>query len=415
MDDIDSLTKFLKKSEVWFKYEILDLLRAKTLQALHIDFAELRKMTTEELLKIPYEDNGEISEKFPKFAAFIKECNEMSIMNTPPAALPERAIPSELFHKVKEKKAYELSQIMPLILTELEKAKVETVIDIGCGVGNMLRILNHFGYYTIGIESDHLYAELARNNNPKSDIIETHLDNDNIFDLLVNLQHNRDTPTAIISLHGCGDLQSTILTLFTSVDRVDFPVLVTVGCCYNKRNSAEILSEAVAKSLNDNELHISPSAMRLAGDRGLQFWKDQPKETLEFHANCMFKRAMIHLCFSDRKNYRNYRGRIGDLPDDPALFAQTMLLDYEGQHNGRLTSSQQHDLTQKVQAYQPCKPWIQRLAIMQAALQGPLESLLQLDAYHYLLENGRPTARLVPVFDATRSPRNMAIVYNAAD
>lgn len=123
-------------------------------------------------------------------------------------------------------------------------------------------------------------------------------------------------PVALLSLHGCGDLQKVLLQIKVSIDVSIMPLLFTFGCCYHKRkNDTEngwAISRRMQAKLKEANLRLEIPALRLACDRGIIQWSLQAIEQFETHKNAVFNRAVIETVFPEnhgqRGTNRNFKG-----------------------------------------------------------------------------------------------------------
>ena len=66
-----------------------------------------------------------------------------------------------------------------------------------------------------------------------------HQKDSGVFNNLLFLHRNsfsyfQPDRSAIVSLHGCGDLQTILLKLFTRLKKERVPLIFVVSCCYHK-------------------------------------------------------------------------------------------------------------------------------------------------------------------------------------
>ncbi|KAH7693114.1 protein RRNAD1-like protein, partial [Aphelenchoides avenae] len=132
------------------------------------------------------------------------------------------------------KKQHELQAFVPIIRRECARLGITRIIDIGCGLGHLLGALNDGKMELVGIESQ---AGLRQKGERKYDgvkIVQMELSDGTPIDELRAVLSSEKHRTAIVSLHGCGDLQCIILRAFASLSSNANPLLLTVGCCYHK-------------------------------------------------------------------------------------------------------------------------------------------------------------------------------------
>uniref|UniRef100_A0AC34FQG1 Methyltransferase domain-containing protein n=1 Tax=Panagrolaimus sp. ES5 TaxID=591445 RepID=A0AC34FQG1_9BILA len=384
LDDInflENLIQFLKEHEYLFKYPNKDIFITETFTTFVEKWSNLCKLTDEELLKLPYDKNlQETCDS--KLSKFFEKIQQFSILKPFPTVSMDMDIPKKLFIKMKMKKEYEIRKLLPIFLKECEKVGVKTVIDIGCGTVANALILNEF------VTTDSIQK----------------------IDELIILHG----PVAIISLHGCGNLQKVLLQIKASINPSNIPLLFTLGCCYHKRtneNSNEwAISETIKTKLKNASLFLPTSALRLGCDRGLLQWTQQTSEQFEAHKNAVFNRAIIETIFPEsaaaatttsttchRNTNRNLTGNL----------ISTICDKHNVQPNER--SIKEEELKKSFEKYSNYKNFVQPFSMLQSAIQNPMETLILLDSAYFLKENNQ-SANFQALFDVLQSPRNMCLI-----
>uniref|UniRef100_A0A1I7Y1R0 Methyltranfer_dom domain-containing protein n=1 Tax=Steinernema glaseri TaxID=37863 RepID=A0A1I7Y1R0_9BILA len=138
---------------------------------------------------------------------FFKDCSRLSILNEPTSSdLRQRKC---VIKGVKPKKAYEISRFVEFLQPLCTKHGVTRIVDIGCGVGHLLRAFNSngFAFKLVGVECNEEFVETGRKLSDDIEFVNVFLsketseeDMKRIFDREVLGR------TAIISLHGCLDV-----------------------------------------------------------------------------------------------------------------------------------------------------------------------------------------------------------------
>uniref|UniRef100_A0AC35FZU4 Methyltransferase domain-containing protein n=1 Tax=Panagrolaimus sp. PS1159 TaxID=55785 RepID=A0AC35FZU4_9BILA len=367
----------------------------------------LCRIKEDELLKLPYDI--EIHEKCDsKLANFFEKTQKLSILKPFPTVLNNVEIPKHLFLKMKNKKEYEIKQLLSVFLKECEKIGVKTVIDIGCGKGNFIKILQYFGMKCIGIEANSEFCKAAKEAN--------HAMIFNEFVTVNSIPKIRDIidvhgPAALISLHGCGNLQKVLLHIKVSITTNKLPLLFTLGCCYHKRTNSSgtnewAISETIKTKLKDASINLPTSALRLGCDRGLLHWTKQSPEQFEAHKNAVFNRAVIETIFPEetsiqRNTNRNLKGDLISTICD--------------KHNILITEreAKEEELRKAFEKYSNFKNGIQPFSMLQSGIQASMETLILLDSAYFLKENNQP-ASFQSLFDVLQSPRNICLISLSA-
>uniref|UniRef100_A0A914D4Y8 Methyltransferase domain-containing protein n=1 Tax=Acrobeloides nanus TaxID=290746 RepID=A0A914D4Y8_9BILA len=115
-----------------------------------------------------------------------------------------------------------------------------------------------------------------------------------------------DKRTAVISLHGCGNLQPRILRLFVQLLPETSPVLLTLGCCYHKMTINEnwIMSNTIRTTAKELA-NLPIGAFRLACQERMTKWTQLSVKEHEIHKKAFLNRAIVE-CIYERIGYKDY-------------------------------------------------------------------------------------------------------------
>uniref|UniRef100_A0A914YCB3 Methyltransferase domain-containing protein n=1 Tax=Panagrolaimus superbus TaxID=310955 RepID=A0A914YCB3_9BILA len=273
----------------------------------------------------------------------------------------------------------------------------------------------------IGIEANSEFCKTAKEMNPNALILNEFVTTDSIQKIHDLINIHASGAAAIISLHGCGNLQKVLLQIKASINSSKLPLLFTLGCCYHKRtynycrgeiiinNNEWGISETIKKKLQNSCLFLQTCALRLGCDRGLQQWIQQTPEQFEAHKNAVFNRAVIETVFfseSEAASTTSTKRNTNRNLDNNNLIST--ICDKHNVHpNERL--KKEEELKKSFEKYSNFKNIIQPFSMLQSAIQYPMETLILLDSAYFLKENNQP-AHFQALFDVLQSPRNMCLI-----
>lgn len=192
---------------------------------------------------------------------------------------------------IKSKKLSEILNMAELISRYVNEYNITRVVDVGCGVGYLLRSILLFSpnLECVGIECDEILCQKAKEKCSDINIIKLKLNSLCDQTLIRDIFSPPNHTTAIISLHGCGDLQLTIINLYLSLDRKINPLLVTVGCCYHKMKN---YNENLTKGIKWNT-----TALRLACQERISKFMLLSNEDHEKHIENFLNRAKLECIY----------------------------------------------------------------------------------------------------------------------
>uniref|UniRef100_A0A914V0A5 Methyltransferase domain-containing protein n=1 Tax=Plectus sambesii TaxID=2011161 RepID=A0A914V0A5_9BILA len=250
----------------------------------------LNDLTRDELNQLPR--NGHSHPKCPEtLKSFLIECGRLSVLIDEPLSM--QPLPNTICKSVKQKKRHELNHLTLFIVSLCDQLNCNRVVDIGCGLGHLLRAIgNQRPLKLVGIDSDAACCSKASTSFDvhsgsefRSKTITANATKQQLDEMLLGNESDR---TAIVSLHGCGELQPTILKWFAEADRVKAPLLIAVACCYHKMSSGKDgtsinfpLSSCCSTALDT--FRVSPSSLRLACQETAIRWESQSHEDHDKH------------------------------------------------------------------------------------------------------------------------------------
>uniref|UniRef100_A0A0N5B6K7 Methyltranfer_dom domain-containing protein n=1 Tax=Strongyloides papillosus TaxID=174720 RepID=A0A0N5B6K7_STREA len=311
---------------------------------------------------------------------------------------------------VKNKKLSEILGMGELISRYCEKYNITRVVDVGCGVGYLLRsiLLYSPNLECIGVECDEILCQKAREKSSNINIIRLRLNSECDKNVLKDIFSPPNHSTAIICLHGCGDLQKTIIDLYLSLNEDFNPLLITVGCCYHKMKNYD---ENLTKYIKWNT-----TALRLACQERISKFMHFSAEDHTKHVGNFLERAKLE-CLYDfigvkREDMsRNFARKLKyedlkNLDDVKNLFKNVDII-----VNNIDKESYDEKLREIDGVSERVKHLIEPFTMLQYYMQAVLETRLLTSRIDYIKSRTKNiNISLIPISDSVSSPRNMAIV-----
>ncbi|KAI1732680.1 methyltransferase domain-containing protein [Ditylenchus destructor] len=354
-----------------------------------------------ELNRLPT-DFAQFSDCPLSLKSFFSECQAVSILSEPREIFQDDNTIKKIngfkmpeMRRIKAKKRHELEKFGELVLTECRQKQITRIVDVGCGLGHMLSFLNDrcsneagTSIELVGVETSEELCCGARNLYGSNHIRRVHIapDDPQTCEVL-SVKGQR---TAIISLHGCGDLQPTLLSEFVKLHEKEpdnVPLLIMVGCCYHKLSKIDhdnwTMSYAVKKALKDKLFRLPTSAFRLACQERLSRWKNTSPIEHQAHVQYFMNRTILE-CIDRKYQKRNINRNLGTSIEE----IQNTLLQ---RHNITDPNEQNEwkSVFQEIRAeYAQIATYVEPFTALQFCMQTPLESLILGDRILYLHENG---------------------------
>uniref|UniRef100_A0A0N5AY53 Methyltranfer_dom domain-containing protein n=1 Tax=Syphacia muris TaxID=451379 RepID=A0A0N5AY53_9BILA len=273
-------------------------------------------------------------------------------------------------------------------------------------------------FVVVGLECNESLSENGKQRYGHINYINLHLNNESAekIEVLKVFEGNENDRTAIVCLHGCGDLQITLFKLFKKLSREKVPLLFSVPCCYHKLSYLDspvaewCLSNAL-KSCSPNKWTLAPSALRLACQQQICSWSCT-QELRQKHTKNFLTRALLE-CVNDSINIiptsapRKLKRSLEDI--DNAITVLSKRMNFSTKLTTKLTEAYNDVVERKKQYFQFIEPY----TMLQCLMQKPLESLILWDFSHFLVESGFSVSIEI-VFNPLISPRNYCIIGSPA-
>ncbi|GKT51441.1 protein RRNAD1 [Colletotrichum spaethianum] len=218
----------------------------------------------------------------------------------------------------------------------------------------------------------------------------------------------------LVGLHACGSLSEHMLRYFTTVPFITR--LGAVGCCYNHiapRSAASPDGFPVSENLRKRGVVLSATAL-MTGCQAPNNWEraDLSKEESEYSRR-RFYRALMEKVFFDKgiELDRENRPVWGVRKGDTASFTRfaRRAVEFLGVDGSGISDE---DLASYENRYRNYSGKIAILWTLSVLCCKVVESVIALDRYLFLTENGGENVDVLPIFDYKISPRNLMLVAN---
>uniref|UniRef100_A0A915PJP9 Methyltransferase domain-containing protein n=1 Tax=Setaria digitata TaxID=48799 RepID=A0A915PJP9_9BILA len=311
------------------------------------------------------------------------------------------------------KKRHEVGNLTVLLLDYCKYYGINRIVDVGCGVGHLVSQLSRH-CKVVGIDCNEDFCQRARKSCAYAEIICLTItcdgaEDQNLSKFLSGDEYDR---TAVVSLHGCGDLQPALLRYFCKLDRNRVPLIFTIPCCYHKMLNLEkevfhwIMSDEIKRRSISCEV-LPVSALRLACQKHIYNWPSSDRER-EKHTNNFINRALLECLYDKRKDLppftcRKLNCNFGDLRGTGAKLASQLGMDENG-------VSQIDQLYRAIYTEQESYfAYIEPFTLLQTMMQIPLEFFILLDRLFFLREHGC-SAHLLSIFNPKVSSRHLCLI-----
>lgn len=333
---------------------------------------------------------------------------------------PSINIPAVLADRMKTKKMAEVSTAAAYILDVCRNNNITHIIDMGSGQGYLsvslaflfpeLRILAIDGSETqlaasqaaatgLGI-SEHRIQHLQRFINGSA-ILSSEM-----------ATWSGGERCMLVGLHACGNLSEHMLRYFATVPFIT--QLGVVGCCYNHilpRSVASPEGFPISARLREYNLCLSATAL-MTGCQAPNNWErsDLSKGESEYSKRRFYRALLEKILFDkdiklDKTNRPVWGVRKGDMGNFAKFTRRAMAC--LGISENRITDDELMAYEQRYKEYNGRIAILWTLSVMCCKI---VESVIALDRYLFLIENGGNEVEVLPLFDYKVSPRNLMLV-----
>ncbi|KAK8087732.1 hypothetical protein PG997_002693 [Apiospora hydei] len=330
-------------------------------------------------------------------------------------------LPPDLAAPMNTKKTAEVSVAAAFIRDACAERRITRVIDIGSGQGYLSVTLAHLNPELRVLAIDGSESQIAAS---KSSAAALGIPEEKLAHLVRYV--DRKTPVLaeemaawaggqkciLVGLHACGQLSEHMLRYFTQLPFIDS--LAAVGCCYNHitPRSAECPDGfPISARLRDRDVTLSATAL-MTGCQAPNNWErtdlSSPDSTF---SNRRLYRAIFEKLLHDKKIDISAKSRTpwGIRKGDTTSFVKFA---QRAMHSLGIDDIEVSDseLAEYDAKYRHCKGQIAILWTLSVLCCKLVESVIALDRYCYLVEQGTQHVDVVPIFDYSISPRNLMMV-----
>lgn len=390
----NQIKEFLRRHQFLQEMEVLDRY-GHAIPAMYTNWSQALKnlkvidlinlQNSFEVLKIPDQE----------LRTFIQQCAELGEINS--LQFVVRDFHPFIKRKMSLKKVHEVQWFLGLF----HNSSISQFFDIGSGMGHLsCALLSDASHRkSLCLDANFQYQLTGREKIKRwsPNLLERLEFRQAVVDENLILQQNKLRPSAILGLHGCGNLSVDVLRAF---QRNELTAAVSFGCCYHKLDTAYNLS-TMAK---EHPLLLTNHALTLAA-------KSHSLQTEQSHQNKIrVKRYRYGLHFYCINTFGKSITSIGNTHKmDAELNFAAFLKKYLP--SALASQVNEVDANNYIQSsdFQENFHFFIRLGIIRSFLGRLIEIYLLLDRVLWLREQGHP-AKLVEAFNRKLSPRNLGII-----
>ncbi|TDZ36672.1 Protein RRNAD1 [Colletotrichum spinosum] len=333
---------------------------------------------------------------------------------------PRIRLPEVLASRMKTKKIDEVSVAAAYVQSVCEAHGITRIIDMGSGQGYLtlslaylfpdLRVLAIDGSESQMAASEACAASLGI---PQSRIrhLRRYIDGSSpLIDEMAEWASGEKC--MLVGLHACGNLSEHMLRYFTAVPFITR--LGAVGCCYNHIVPLSETSPEgfpISARLRRRGVVLSATAL-MTGCQAPNNWDraDLSKEE-SVYSKRRFYRTLLEKVFFDKgiKLDQDNRPVWGVRKGDMVSFTKfaNRAMHYLGVDAKRIGTDELVAYEYRYREYEGRVAILWTLSVLCCKI---VESVIALDRYCFLTENGGENVDVVPIFDYKISPRNLMLV-----
>ncbi|OLN94217.1 Protein RRNAD1 [Colletotrichum chlorophyti] len=333
---------------------------------------------------------------------------------------PRTDLPEVLASRMKTKKVEEVSVAVAHIRSVCRAHNISRIIDMGSGQGYLSLSLAFLFPDLRVLAIDGSESQIAAS---KACAASLGISEDRIQHLLRYIDGTAPLAAEIanwaggercmlVGLHACGNLSEHMLRYFTTVPFIT--CLGAVGCCYNH---IVPLSDTcpdgfpVSAGMRDRGVVLSATAL-MTGCQAPNNWEkpDLSKEE-SVYSKRRFYRALLEKVFFDegieldKENRPVWGVRKGDMANFTKFAGRAM--HYLGVDDNKISKDELLAYEDRYRHYEGKLAILWTLSVLCCKI---VESVIALDRYWFLTENGGQNVDVLPIFDYKISPRNLMLV-----
>lgn len=329
--------------------------------------------------------------------------------------VPAIDIPAPLRSRMNTKKMAEVNAAVNYIKQICNRHGIKRIIDIGSGQGYLsLTLAAVCKFKVLAIDGSAKQIQGSKAASCAAGLTEgveiTHIVRfiDGNGQMVQELQAwCQGEPSMLVGLHACGSLSEHMIRLFTATTEIT--QLAFAGCCYNH---IKLISPSqpdgfpVSRHMREKELRLSTSAM-ITGCQAPTNWAHDPSSSFsrKYFFRAVLEKLLFDKGFTDVQHRPVWGIRTGDLRDFESYAARA--LDRLGLKVGiDVTEDELKDYESRFVGREGETAILWTLSVL---LCRVVESVIALDRWFYLVEQGSMDVKVLPMFDYRLSPRNLVI------
>ncbi len=326
-----------------------------------------------------------------------------ALTELPVAARPPADLPAPSWVKIGQKKQHEIERLAPLVAQTAEHSDLRHVVDVGGGVGHLAQVLaHHYQLSVTSLDMDEMLQHAGKHwqsvkwpGSPHAVDFRAHrLERDDLHFRSLLTPHTLST-----GLHTCGPLADHQIAAVVQAGAA----LVNLGCCYHKIPPSELPRSQVAREL---PLPWNLFALTLASGAH----RKQDAADFAFKQKLKRKRYALHFLLHDHLATPGLvtlgNGSAGLYDGSFAAYAREQLRRLNLQSDW--SDADLEAFAEDRERRKIIEDMIYA-GILRDLLGRPLELALLFDRALWLEEHAYEV-ELQEIFDARRSPRNVALV-----
>ncbi|KAF6807042.1 hypothetical protein CSOJ01_08465 [Colletotrichum sojae] len=329
-------------------------------------------------------------------------------------------LPDILTGRMKTKKIAEVSTAIAYIRSVCEASNITHVVDMGSGQGYLsvalaylfpdLRVLAIDGSESQIAASKACAASLGVPESKIQHLVRYIDGTPSLGDEIASWAAGEKC--MLVGLHACGNLSEHMLRYFTKIPFITR--LGAVGCCYNHIIPRSVSCPdgfPISSRMRAKNVALSATAL-MTGCQAPNNWEraDLTKEESAYSRRRLY-RALLEKVFYDegieldKENRPIWGVRKGDTASFTSFASRAM--DCLGIDSSRISNE---ELRTYEGQYKGCDGKVAILWTLSVLCCKVVESVIALDRYWFLAENGGRDVDILPIFEYKISPRNLMLV-----
>ncbi|WPH04733.1 CRA-b-like protein, protein [Acrodontium crateriforme] len=330
-------------------------------------------------------------------------------------------LPGVLIARMKTKKIAEISRAVAYVYDQCKRKSITHIVEMGSGQGYLsvslaylfpnLRILAIDGSES-QIEGSRAFAASLGIPEHRLEHMFAWIDMSSSLADKVN-EWIGGNKCMLVGLHACGSLSEHILRYFTTMSSIK--ALAVVGCCFNHIVPLSPTCPEgfpISLAMRKRNVILSPTALMTGCQAPGNWTRPDLSNNKSIYSKRRLYRAVLEKLFHDKGIEVGDAGkrpvwgiRKGDLDSFTAYAHRAM--DCLGIDGDRVSIA---ELESYEELYKDYEGHIAILWTLSIICSKVVESVIAIDRYLFLVEQGMKGVDVIPIFDFKISPRNLMIV-----